>query len=308
MPATPRHATPRHATPRRHHRPRVGFTLVELLVVIAIISLLIGILLPAVHAVRQSARSMQSLSNVRQIGSIAMQNYLTENNGRYPWHSSVLSSGSRPDGETKPRWPDFLQPYINSNEVFVSPMIDLSEGSPEAILGKRFWHEVSSDNPMRVAELALNNDGQVDVAALDFDEDNLFVYGGYGYNYQYLGNSRDVDDMDLPFRSAMVRIRKPSKTVVVGDTEGANNGADGQYALDPPIPSDRGSGRPSGFYASSDDPDARAMPSERNRGRGAFVFADGSAREMRRDEIDDSNGDGEPDNGYWNGDGNPYKK
>lgn len=74
---------------------RRGFTLIELLVVISIIALLIAILLPALGAARQSAQTMQCLSNQRQMGT-AFAAYTIEYRDELPYgfYSIQQSNGS----------------------------------------------------------------------------------------------------------------------------------------------------------------------------------------------------------------------
>ena len=42
-------------------------------------------------------------------------------------------------------------------------------------------------------------------------------YGGYGFNYQYLGNTR-VPDSVPPFHASDTSIAAPANTVATGDT------------------------------------------------------------------------------------------
>jgi prepilin-type N-terminal cleavage/methylation domain-containing protein/prepilin-type processing-associated H-X9-DG protein len=62
---------------------RAAFTLIELLVVIAIIALLVGILLPALGAARESAKRTKCLANTRQM-SVAMNLYANVFKNWYP--------------------------------------------------------------------------------------------------------------------------------------------------------------------------------------------------------------------------------
>jgi len=63
---------------RNHALHPHGFTVVELLVVIGIIALLISLLLPALNKARESAKTIQCLSNLRQLGMV-IRSYANSN-------------------------------------------------------------------------------------------------------------------------------------------------------------------------------------------------------------------------------------
>jgi prepilin-type N-terminal cleavage/methylation domain-containing protein/prepilin-type processing-associated H-X9-DG protein len=62
-----------------------GFTLIELLIVVGIIGILIGLLMPTISGVRESARRTQCSANLRNLGA-AMIAYGADNDRKVPMH------------------------------------------------------------------------------------------------------------------------------------------------------------------------------------------------------------------------------
>ncbi len=243
---------------------RRAFTLIELLVVIAIIAILAAILFPVFAQAREKARSASCLSNLKQIG-VAITMYVTDNEG-YPMHSSLSSVSPRT------RWPDYIYPYVKNEKIFNCP------SAPLDVFRKPWSHNLQS------------------------------FYGGYGYNYQYLGNNR------FPFSAPDAAVSMPAATIALADTQGCGWDAGirnaGNYVIDPPFASARGS-RPGTtdnvYYGAGAECGGqwgcRAVITERHSEMVNVAFCDGHAKAMKRSRLDDFNGDGVLDNGYYNGQG-----
>jgi prepilin-type N-terminal cleavage/methylation domain-containing protein len=91
-------------------RPRSGFTLVELLVVIGIIGVLMGLLLPAVQAARESGRRATCSNNQYQLAFAAI--HYNDTNGFLPGWRNRLSSTMFPS------WPVMTLPFIERKDIY----------------------------------------------------------------------------------------------------------------------------------------------------------------------------------------------
>lgn len=94
-----------------------AFTLVELLVVIAIIGILVGLLLPAIQAARESGRRTACMSNAYQLGLAV--NRFDQDRGKVPGWANPL-------GNYVVGWPVMCLPYIERNDLY----LEWSGGNP----------------------------------------------------------------------------------------------------------------------------------------------------------------------------------
>ena len=142
------------------HRHRQGFTLVEMLVVVAIIGILMGMIFPAIQAVRQATRRSVCLNNLRQL-VLAAHNYQASAN-----HLPPADDGSG-----------------------VSMLVELTPYLDQLYYYEQFNEELAAGETLEDRLIELSNDPlEIMFCVSALDEDQLTTVPDTGdYTSHYVG-------------------------------------------------------------------------------------------------------------------------
>ncbi|MEM9066573.1 MAG: prepilin-type N-terminal cleavage/methylation domain-containing protein [Planctomycetota bacterium] len=260
---------------RVRHAPS-GFTLIELLVVVSIIVLLIGILLPALGAVRKAAQATQCMSNMKQLAT-GHALYANDFDGiSLPGRMPNAGGSDNPDNH-----------YNVGNGLHFRPRWMVTMG---AAAGFHAYAEPSTDSSKENDNNRhVEHDIFIDPAVPNWTNNRNYALG---YNFQFLGNPRNRESVRRPVNFPVRIAGLNGQTVLFADTLGtavsfvenerddynpmpypdnepwqlANHG----WSLDPPRLTES-----SDNCDGSRDQETRSAPDERHQGKANVAWLDG---------------------------------
>jgi prepilin-type N-terminal cleavage/methylation domain-containing protein/prepilin-type processing-associated H-X9-DG protein len=183
---------------RNSSRKITGFSLIEMLVVIGIVTLLAGLLLPALSASKVSAQRIKCMGNLRQV-MIATASYV-QDTGVYP----PLFIDAQ-DKSTNFFWPELLQPYTGN--TWYEPLYTCPSFASVARTVRDSWWDTNKIL-LRAAGVAISQRGSYDMnsCGVGFWSDGLGIGG------------------ESPLRSGVMipckesKVRNPASLVAFGDS------------------------------------------------------------------------------------------
>jgi prepilin-type N-terminal cleavage/methylation domain-containing protein/prepilin-type processing-associated H-X9-DG protein len=257
---------------------RKAFTIIELLVVIAIISVLIGLLLPAVQKVREAAARTQCANNLKQIG-LAFHNH-HDAVGYFPtggwdwWSTPTYINGQPMVGEYQQAgWGFQILPYIEGTNIWqgAGGTTDLERALLAVGTPSKTFFCPSRRNPQTTtfSDPAYFNGMTVTTALCDYAASNYEETGVVRYRYP----TRFADIVDGTSNTLLAgdkRLNRGRLGLPNDDDNGYASGFEDdviRYTTRPPAPD---------YSAAKGDGDMRFGSS--HPGRFNALFADGSVQ------------------------------
>lgn len=179
-----------------------GVTLIELIVVVAILSILIGLLLPAVQRARESARQARCKNNLRQIGIGLLQHHEAR---------SAFPAGCSPQDSDTPflAWAVQIYPYVEQQALWDIAVRDFQGDRPFGFTTHRGF-----STPVSV--FSCPSDGRAETAHLTRFRYVAALTSYLGVEGTDLQTNDGVLFLDSHIRTVDIR-DGTSQTVVVGE-------------------------------------------------------------------------------------------
>ena len=199
-----------------------GFTLIELLVVVAIITILAGMLLPALARAKQRAARIECIHNLREWG-IALRMYLDENGEAFPDFAIASGTPGAPGGysQDKPHWSDLaaFAAAGQGNSAWFNAL-------PPLVSQKALWQYAAAPATFVNGRSVFNCPS----ARFQASEIDPLINVAFSYGINFKGTNGLALAPGSPFKATMVKY--PSSYVFLSDVR-ANSSETPYYGSNP---------------------------------------------------------------------------